>query len=382
MRRVAFAATVVICFVLPGVGSSLAMSQRDVQDCDSSDTGRKILGCSAIINDGRLPATRRASALVQRGFAYLDKEDYQSAIADFNEAVRLDPKNQHSPLWLTLRGLAYEGKGDVERAKADLQAALALPSTDPFNMQDFARRRLMGLVKREAETITKRFNDFYEAGNYAAALAEAQKLEGSVRAAFGTTDPYYAFALDALGRLHKRLGHYAEAESLYRQALLINERAFGADHPNVGAMVDALGNIYATLGRYVDAEPLYRRSLAILEKALGPDHPHVAAALNNMAGLYRDQGRYADAEPLFRRSLAIGEKAFGPDHRNVAAALNNLAILYVDQSRYAEAEPLYQRALAIREKELGPDHPDVAATLNNLAILYVDQSRYAEAEPL
>jgi CHAT domain-containing protein/tetratricopeptide (TPR) repeat protein len=187
----------------------------------------------------------------------------------------------------------------------------------------------------DVAAIYKRWQELFEAGNYPAALVEAQRYEAEVKA------------------------------------------QFGINHPNYATSLNALAVLYKNQARYADAEPLYKRALAIYEKASGPNHPSVAVALNNLALLYETQGRYADAEPLFKRALAIHEKEGGP-----ATALGNLAMLYAEQGRYADAEPLEKRALAIREKALGPDHPAVANSLNHLALLYDAQGRYADALPL
>lgn len=194
--------------------------------------------------------------------------------------------------------------------------------------------------------------------------------------------PDAGFPRRELGKHLVELGRLEEAEPLYRQAVLLDEKAFGLEHPGVGASLNLLGTLLQKEGRYAEAEPAYQRALKIREKTLGPEHMDTAASLNNLAEIYYRQRKYAEAEPLYQRAIAVYEKAVGPNHSDTAQSLNNLAGLYDAQGKYAEAEPLYQRALAIREKSLGPDHTDVAQTLNNLAVLYHRQGRYAEAESL
>jgi len=188
--------------------------------------------------------------------------------------------------------------------------------------------------------------------------------------------------LDSLANVAKKAQDFAEAESLYRRSLAIDEGSFGIDHQNVAADLHNLAFVFHTTGRYAEAEPLYRRALAIDEKALGPDHPAVANSLNNLAFLFQTTGRYADAEHLFRRALAINETALGPNHLDVATSLNNLGEMLRATGRYGDAEPLHRRALAINEQALGPDHPAVATSSNSLALLLKTTSRYGDAEPL
>jgi tetratricopeptide (TPR) repeat protein len=64
---------------------------------------------------------------VNRGIAYGNKGDNDHALADYNEAIRLDPKNAVPFLY---RGIAYGKKGDKDRALADFNEAIRL---DPNN---------------------------------------------------------------------------------------------------------------------------------------------------------------------------------------------------------------------------------------------------------
>ena len=63
----------------------------------------------------------------------------------------------------------------------------------------------------------------------------------------------------------------------------------------------------AATNRLADAEPLYRRALVIHEASYGPDHPTVATDLNNLAELLRASNRLGEAEParVFRRAVEI-----------------------------------------------------------------------------
>jgi CHAT domain-containing protein/tetratricopeptide (TPR) repeat protein len=234
----------------------------------------------------------------------------------------------------------------------------------------------------DLNAIHRRYDELYAAGNYAAALVEAQKLEAGVKARLGVNHANYSIALYNLAVVYAALGKYADAEGVFKRALAIKEKALGADHTDVAKALHNLAIVYEEQAKYADAEGLFKRALAIWEKALGKDHPDVADTLNSLAVVYWNQGKYDDAEGLYKRTLAIKEKALGADHPDVAATLANLAIVYKEQGKYADAEGLHKRALAIYEKALGADHPDVATSLNNLAAVYEALGKYADAEGL
>jgi tetratricopeptide (TPR) repeat protein len=86
----------------------------------------QIGGCTAVIQSGRETAADRAIAYNIRGVAHRDQADLDLAIADFSEAIRLNPllaSAYHE------RGAAHRAKGDHTRAVADQEVAIRLDPT-------------------------------------------------------------------------------------------------------------------------------------------------------------------------------------------------------------------------------------------------------------
>ncbi len=69
---------------------------------------------------------RHANAYAIRGWAYGEKGEWDKAIADCTEAVRLDPKNAAA---YGARGCAYANKGEWDKAIADCTEAIRLDPT-------------------------------------------------------------------------------------------------------------------------------------------------------------------------------------------------------------------------------------------------------------
>jgi len=86
----------------------------------NKDYDRAIEDLSAFI--GRNP--NNVWALNDRGSSYEIKGDYDRAIADYSEVIRLAGKASPRWVWYTNRGSAYEKKGELDKALADFREAL------------------------------------------------------------------------------------------------------------------------------------------------------------------------------------------------------------------------------------------------------------------
>jgi tetratricopeptide (TPR) repeat protein len=95
--------------------------------CQSSETDISyelvIFSCSELIELGKEPPKNLAVAFTNRGNGYVLREDYARAIADYTEAIRLDPNSVAAYFG---RAGAHSDQGDVDRALADYSAARRL----------------------------------------------------------------------------------------------------------------------------------------------------------------------------------------------------------------------------------------------------------------
>ena len=71
--------------------------------------------------------TRAARAYNFRGIAWHDKYELDRAMADYDQAVRLDPSSANA---VNNRGIAWQAKGNLDRAIADHTRAIALDPKD------------------------------------------------------------------------------------------------------------------------------------------------------------------------------------------------------------------------------------------------------------
>ncbi len=133
---------------------AVAASRGNWDACKADDPDQSIAACTRIIQGRGETAKNSAIARRYRGLAYQRKDDLDRAIADYSEAIRLDPKYAEAYYG---RGLTYRNKGDVERAIADYNEAIRL---DPKLAAAYNNR---GNAYRDKDDPDRAIADFNEA---------------------------------------------------------------------------------------------------------------------------------------------------------------------------------------------------------------------------
>src|ERR1700730_17605619 len=104
--------------------SATPAAAGDRSDCRKPGGGDEtIAACSRMIASNALKGAELASAFSNRGVAYKRKGDLDRAIADYDEAIKINPKNG---IAFINRGLGYLKKGDLDRTIADLSDIIRL----------------------------------------------------------------------------------------------------------------------------------------------------------------------------------------------------------------------------------------------------------------
>ena len=99
------------------------------------------------LQQGDRARSKARGCIFNRGTLYMQKEDYNRAVADYSAVIRQSPKDV---LALAVRGRAWSGKEDLGRAKADFEAALAVSAEDERSkaVQDAVRELLQALLEK------------------------------------------------------------------------------------------------------------------------------------------------------------------------------------------------------------------------------------------
>ena len=116
------------------LGSTAASAQAAttcMNEKKSAAVDIAIKGCDAVIGE---TLKNLANAYYFRGSAKFGKSDFDGAIADYGQALRLDPSD---PDYLNSRAAAYEAKKDIDRALADYNEAI---KTSPNSIYAYNNR--------------------------------------------------------------------------------------------------------------------------------------------------------------------------------------------------------------------------------------------------
>src|SRR5258708_2336932 len=200
-----------------------------------------------------------------------------------------------------------------------------------------------------------------------------------------TSNPLYATASDAVGRLELAKGRFAKAEDMLGDGSFVPRRVqlnLPDTHPDMAASHDHLGRLYLAQGKLKEAEESLKTAEKTRRSVLGPNHSDLAETLVALARLYGRRGQLAEAKRSLAEALRIQTTRVGDDSLAAAETRSEQGNLLIDQRQYGEAAELSRRALAIQAQRLDAAHPLRLMTTRGLAISLHALNKDAEAEPL
>ena len=273
--------------------SASAAPQKDLSDCEQmTNPGLKVTACTRILQSASLSSDAKASAHHHRGVGLLLQGNFDRAIVELNEALRIDPNHKRS---YNSRGNAWRGKGDLDQAIADYDEAIRLDPTFAFpyngragawyNKGELDRAIAdYGTVIRLDPTLAAPYNN--------RALAWREK---------GELDRALADADDALRRDPKNVAVYANRGDIWRlkgdlvRALADQDQAIRLDAKSPLPFL-ARGDTLRYKGDLA-------RALADYDQALRVSADYIPALVGR--GLvFEKQGNLARARAEYEKALA------------------------------------------------------------------------------
>jgi tetratricopeptide (TPR) repeat protein len=236
-----------------------------------------------------------AFAHAQRAIARSERRfiDYDGAIADLDEAVRLQPKD---PLYWRYRGLIRAFKGDYDRALADLDESVRLDPTsaDAYNKrsQVWGRRGMYDRVLADIEEAVRREprnGDHYgQRGN--AWLAKGDRARGWADLDKAVQlNPDVGWFYNMRASWHQPFGELAQAVAELDRAIALE--------PNVGTWHMERSRVHL-------ARAEYRSAVEDIDRALKLDPTNSLYHLRKMEIFVR-QRQYDEAAAVASEGLRV-----------------------------------------------------------------------------
>lgn len=153
-RFVAVVAVLSISVLTASVG------RADMEACFGDRTDRRIEACSDVIATPGLDSTRLSLAYAMRALAYSLRTEYETAIRDYDEALRLNPS---FPVALNNRAWAYFKMGQPLTGLPDVEKALGL---DPGSAHAYdTRAHILQWMQRPEEALADYDRAMYFGGD-------------------------------------------------------------------------------------------------------------------------------------------------------------------------------------------------------------------------
>jgi CHAT domain-containing protein/Tfp pilus assembly protein PilF len=297
-------------------------------------------------------SAQEAEQLLQRAEAHLGKSEYQEALNNYSEALKVFEKiklNKGIADSSYGLGKVYEKLTEYEKGVTALRTAVSLHE----QLGDY---KAVGLDLNQLATIEMRRANYAEVQSL---VDKAIKIHDRVDNKTGLSEAYRI-----LGRKFLNTGNAPKALELGQQAISLAEQT--KDRKGMALTLNMLGIAHVALGNYSQALNSYERALTIVEQ-LG-DKEATAQSLANLAQIHHRQGNYDQALEEYRKSLAITREI---KHKyGIAINLTGFALTRWRQGHYSEVLDKMEEAQKIWEES--GDRQNLSLALMNLGAIYGD----------
>lgn len=294
-----------------------------------------------------------------QGEAAYDKDDYGTALACFQKALRIygAAKNREAEAsTLHYIGGSLYGQNRDDEALNYYQRALLI-------WRDIKDR------SGEERTLANIADVYDRKGQYDEAVKYYQKALLICREIRDRSEE--ARALSGIGDAYNEKDQYADALKSYQEALPIWREL--KNRTEEAQTLNDIGDVYDSESRYEKALDSYQQALPIWREL--EDRENEASALSSIGKDCFALGRHDAALDYYQRALAIQRTL--QDRGAEAETLTGIGLFFSSRGRYEEALKSYLQALEIQRAI--PDQGGEAATLNQLGLTYLALGRAEDA---
>jgi tetratricopeptide (TPR) repeat protein len=204
----------------------LSVRHRGTQDWLPKDKAILLVDAFSFFDSQVRANPKDPFAVAHRGRAWHELREYEKALTDLTEAIRMEP--DHSA-WYANRGLVYDRLGEYDRAIGDYSEALR---RDPTDAQAFNNRGLSYRAKKDNALAINDFNQairldakfadaFFNRGNAYKGKKEFSQAISDYNEAI-RLDPKWADAYFNRANARRANKEYEQAVSDYREVIRLD----------------------------------------------------------------------------------------------------------------------------------------------------------------
>ncbi len=130
---------------------------------------------------------------------------------------------------------------------------------------------------------------------------------------FGRDSQQVEFALMALALVVRLQGDEERAEALYKESIQVGVRKKVSDTTKASQELASLAQTFYGLNQYAEAEALFRYALIIGEENFWPEHPFVIEAFQKVGEWHLAQGSPTGAVDFLEQAAVRSERLHGAD---------------------------------------------------------------------
>jgi tetratricopeptide (TPR) repeat protein len=253
----------------------------------------------------------------------------------------------------TTRGVLAQSYGDLGMVSEQLRlereaqavAERRLPPDHPFVL----------IGKVNVATALQR------AGEYAAALREAEEAYDRQVGRLGAEHREVAYTLTLRGELHEMLGDPTAALAALDAAIAVSRRTLGDRHPETIDRQNSRAGVLGTLGRHREAYEEQLRIHELAREAMGEQDPMTWVYLGNAGWAARLARDHDTARALLLRARAAFERIGDSARLRLLENSRHLAELHADTGQLDLAEDAYAELTQAYAAHYSESHPKTLA---------------------
>lgn len=300
----------------------------------------------------KLPGALKSQALLNVGFIYFGRGQYEDSVHALEEASRLDARDPR--VWFNL-GLARQKLGLAVPGLEALRTAHELDRSDPEIALELGRAFSAAGRFMDAVAVLLEATQLHPASaalwlEFAAAQRGLGNLEGMATSLAMALDLDPADAQKVGFRAAMELAQSSLTAKNFGRAITAAESAARL-RPEDGSPWALLGLAQQAAGRLPEAAQSLEKAAAV-----APDRVDIA---HNLGTVYLAQRRFPEAESSFRRAVALDPAA--------TESARALALLEAQRAGTADAKDSGKRPAAVKSPApattVRPKRPELGATL-------------------